>query len=357
MLGRSSVVVGFLMAMVLVPMGTATALAVGGGTPGNALQFDGQDDIVRVPYAASLGVMNQLTIEVWVRPVTGSGGLAGMWGNGGLADKFLLFLDGGQVRGLLVIDGTPGWTEVTAPIALGQWTHIALTFDGARLSLFLNGVPVDNATGPGTIVEANLPFRVGVEDIFYGVPNRYFTGTIDELRVWSVARSLSDIANSFDRSVPTTSPELVAYWNFDEALTSQEVLDVSPSGNNGTLGANSSISADDPQRVSSTAPVGTPATLAFLRGDCDSSSAVNLSDVIALLGIIFPQSSPPPTPSCYDACDANDSGTVSLPDAIAILGALFGQPAPSLPSPYPLCGVDPTTADTLDCLSAPACLP
>ncbi len=87
----------------------------------------------------------------------------------------------------------------------------------------------------------------------------------------------------------------------------------------------------------------------FVRGDCNVDGGVNLADVVHLLAHLFGSV----TPSCNDACDNNDDGQLDLADPLFQLDHIFG--GGSLPaSPYPGCGFD-GSADTLGCLSDPAC--
>lgn len=91
--------------------------------------------------------------------------------------------------------------------------------------------------------------------------------------------------------------------------------------------------------------------LPFLRGDCSADNAVNVGDVIQVLGVLFEGGSM----ACRDACDANDSGGIDLSDGIFLLDHLFsGGSSPAEPFTNG-CGEDPTD-DDLDCESD-ACSP
>lgn len=93
----------------------------------------------------------------------------------------------------------------------------------------------------------------------------------------------------------------------------------------------------------------------FDRGDCDNTGSFNLSDMVFLLGFLFPQApAPPNNVECMDACDANDDGSVNLQDVIVGLSTLFVPPSVPLPLPYTACGSDPTS-DSLTCLVHDAC--
>ncbi len=82
---------------------------------------------------------------------------------------------------------------------------------------------------------------------------------------------------------------------------------------------------------------------AFVRGDGNSDSTVDVADAVYCLAYLF---SGGPA-DCLDAIDANDDGATNIADAVKVLDFLFaGGSAP--PAPYPAAGSDPTS-DSLDC--------
>ena len=91
----------------------------------------------------------------------------------------------------------------------------------------------------------------------------------------------------------------------------------------------------------------------FTRGDCNTDGNVNIADVVALLGMLFPNGTPAAL-ECIDACDGNDDGETNIADGVRLLSSLFGAPTTPLTGPA-ACGVDPTDTDSLDCANSPAC--
>jgi hypothetical protein len=90
-----------------------------------------------------------------------------------------------------------------------------------------------------------------------------------------------------------------------------------------------------------TSPVLTPLcvarTPAFLRGDCDGTGKINITDPIVTLTHLFQGKA---RWLCDDACDANDDGKVNISDPITLLSHLFQGGGP-LPPPGPkACGID-----------------
>jgi lamin tail-like protein len=96
---------------------------------------------------------------------------------------------------------------------------------------------------------------------------------------------------------------------------------------------------------SNSAPAQAVAQAEFLRGDANGDGRVNVNDMIVTLKVLF-QSEPPPP--CEDRLDADDSGVVDLTDPLSIGAALFRN-GPTIPSPFPTTGPDPTL-DEVPCL-------
>lgn len=89
----------------------------------------------------------------------------------------------------------------------------------------------------------------------------------------------------------------------------------------------------------------------FMRGDCNTDGAHDISDVIRGLGALF--GAPAIPVDCENACDANDDGLFNLADMVYLLSNQFtgGDPPPD---PNGACGPDPTD-DSLDCDSYGSC--
>ncbi len=90
---------------------------------------------------------------------------------------------------------------------------------------------------------------------------------------------------------------------------------------------------------------------AFLRGDCNTDTKVDLADAATVIATEFQGYQA----LCLDACDSNDDGIINLADSVYLLNFLFsfGNPTPD-PGPYSA-GEDPTADDALDCALPAAC--
>lgn len=89
----------------------------------------------------------------------------------------------------------------------------------------------------------------------------------------------------------------------------------------------------------------------FLRGDCDATGQINLTDAVFALNHLFLGGD---APSCFKACDPNDDAVLNLTDPIFLLNYLFLGGRPPM-APFPTCGSDPTP-DDMSCLPHPRCV-
>jgi hypothetical protein len=106
-----------------------------------------------------------------------------------------------------------GTAQGTAP--LNSMVHVAATFDGTNLSLYVNGAL------EATDVFSWTGVYYGDEDVLIGAANfssgylRRFDGIIDEMRLWDHARSVGDITANMNCRLNGNETGLLAYWSFE----------------------------------------------------------------------------------------------------------------------------------------------
>jgi hypothetical protein len=168
------------------------------GKYGNALSFNGAA-LVNVPDAPSLRLTGAMTLEAWVYPTSASSSWndAIYKGNDNyylMASSFSL----GQPAAGGIFAGSHG--EVFAPNALplNTWTHLAATYDGTTLRLYLNGTLADSKAQTGTLATSSNPLTIGGDPIF----GQYFQGRIDEIRIYNTALTQPQLQT--DMTTPIT---------------------------------------------------------------------------------------------------------------------------------------------------------
>jgi hypothetical protein len=161
------------------------------GRFGKAVSFDGINDLVSIADAATLDLTSGMTIEAWVNPAALSGwrtvALKGM--PGGLAYALYAHDDAPRPAGTV----NTGGIDVSAPgpsaLALGTWTHLAVTFGGGTVRLYVNGVQVGSQPVSGSIQTSAHALTIGGNTIW----SEWFAGVIDEVRVYNRALTQGEI--------------------------------------------------------------------------------------------------------------------------------------------------------------------
>ena len=180
--------------------GATRALA---GRFGGGLSFDGVNDWVTVPDAPSLDLTTGMTLEGWVRPTAGGSSwrtliLKEQAGN--LIYGLYSNEDSARPSGHVFVGGGDRDTRGTAPVALNAWTHLASTYDGSVLRLFVNGVQVSTRALAGPIAASTGALRIGGNAVW----PEWFQGLIDEVRVYNRALTPAEIQS--DMSTPIGAP-------------------------------------------------------------------------------------------------------------------------------------------------------
>ena len=117
---------------------------------------------------------------------------------------------------LFGITTTAGFFFCTNPITLpiNEWYHIAATYDGSLIKYYVNGCKVNELPATGDLVQNNLITAIGARPA-YTVPVEHFRGNIDEVRIWSLVRTETEIQQNMNFLLPNTQPGLLAYYKFN----------------------------------------------------------------------------------------------------------------------------------------------
>jgi len=157
------------------------------GKFGFALDFDGDNDYVEVSDSPSLNISgNQTTIESWFKTSNVHDG-AIVWKSYNTFNPTYGFSYFGSAYGAIYgrITNSTGDTKSVGFgwVADGQWHHLAMTYNGSIINLYMDGKLNTSTTLNGNI----LPFTSNVIIGDRETDHMYFNGTIDSVRIYNKA--------------------------------------------------------------------------------------------------------------------------------------------------------------------------
>jgi hypothetical protein len=183
--------------------------------------------------STSLSPTSAVTLESWVKfdstPTAGNSyGIVGKWNDQSVNQRsylLLLFNNGGTLSlfGAYSPDGSyydadhglVSWTPTT-----GTWYHVAEVIDTSAktIKFYVNGTQQGStvSTSDSSIYQSTAKLTIGA----YAdtAPLAFFDGKIDDVRVWNVARTATQISGDYNRELSGTETGLVAYYPFEKLL-------------------------------------------------------------------------------------------------------------------------------------------
>ncbi|NJM56029.1 MAG: LamG domain-containing protein [Verrucomicrobiae bacterium] len=168
------------------------------GAESSALSFNGGSDRVVVPSSGGLNFSNAFSFSVWVKFESGGNLNPRVFHGGTDFSGYQLYTIGtGSSRQFDFLVNIPGigWTGPSSSFRSADvWHHIAGTFDGTEVKLFVNGVPDGTAAANGSMAIEDTMLalgRIASQDA------GHWLGEIDELRLYSRVLSAEEIAVLF----------------------------------------------------------------------------------------------------------------------------------------------------------------
>ncbi len=176
------------------------------------------------------------TVSAWIYTYgPHQGNVVTLGDTNGTNARFSLLVNGSSLR--VVGQGND---HFNVPFSDNVWTHVAVTHDGSTLRLYVDGVEADSNSNFNSNLDSSRPLLVGARD--NGGAER-FTGLIDNLSVWNVARSASEVQSDMDGNSLNGETGLVVWYTFAEGFGGT-ATDYSGNNNDGTIhGASYSTSS------------------------------------------------------------------------------------------------------------------
>jgi Concanavalin A-like lectin/glucanases superfamily/FlgD Ig-like domain len=218
-------------------VGSGTGLSVVPGLIGQALNCSDSTFDCAVQNSKDSFALNTFTVESWYNATTlplntqakilDYGFIAS-----GVRNGFsLLIKDQGFAElGVSSINGNL-WLECASStkITAGKWYHIAGTYDGSFIRIYVNGALEDSLAYSGGILKAGSDARIGCQKLMNGAGASFANGKIDELKFYNYVLSSSAISDHYHAINP--APVLLPYtpnptynqepqlrWHSDKAI-------------------------------------------------------------------------------------------------------------------------------------------
>jgi uncharacterized repeat protein (TIGR01451 family) len=171
------------------------------GHNGGGLLLNGSNAMVVVPDAPSLRLTSAATLEAWVLPTA----ISNAW-----RDVIYKADDNYYLEATTTTSSRPGIgfvygtthveTFATAALAANAWAHLAASYDGANIRLYVNGTQVATRARTGNVVTSSNPVTIGGDQIY----GQFFAGTIDDVRIYNRALSAAEIQTDMNTAVGGT---------------------------------------------------------------------------------------------------------------------------------------------------------
>ncbi|HEY6866003.1 MAG TPA: LamG domain-containing protein, partial [Candidatus Eisenbacteria bacterium] len=163
------------------------------GVEGGALSFDGANDYAQVPADSRLDITSAITIAAWIRPArVATQDVVKKAVNGGTDGYELALSSAGKVF-LRFNQKTSADTYRLNSVASypidGTWMHVAATYDGATMKMYVNGA-LDGSVAKTVTIATNAN-ALGIGAQSDGV--RWFQGALDDVRLYNRALSAGEI--------------------------------------------------------------------------------------------------------------------------------------------------------------------
>jgi len=208
-----------------------------GSTPGKigtALRCGGSSGFIEAPHSASLDA-EKLTVEAWVYLDALPGGndsrrwIVNKNANEWVEGHYGLIVQGDRPGAYLNIGGGKenhySAMSEDAKITVKRWHHLAMTYDGADLRVFIDGKPAASTNIGKKRKPGRSTVAIGRRQDGYN----YFKGAIDEVRIYSLALPADAIKAHHDKPAAIGDPGkvkgLAGYWSFEKTGAAKQVTD------------------------------------------------------------------------------------------------------------------------------------
>jgi hypothetical protein len=215
------------------------------------VSFDGSNMLeMATPSPDNFYLGEGFTVEMWVKAsqLSTTQTFACQWASGNNCFSWIFNItSAGKPQATISLNGTSGSPSLingTESINVGQWHHIALTWDKSRYRLFVDGVESAGADGAVPFFVDGNPITIGgrysqIDDAGSGVgANHHFEGEIDDFRLTERCRYTADFTPP--EKMPTSGTRSIVKY----AEVTKDVINIEGGDNDADL-SNTLIQTND----------------------------------------------------------------------------------------------------------------
>jgi Concanavalin A-like lectin/glucanases superfamily len=191
---------------------------------------------VRLPAAAGGASETAFSSELWFETTTPTGMLFEVYSDGQPGADRSTYLKEGQICFYVYVTSFSEICTTTATFDDGAWHSAQATLGTGGQLLYVDGVlAASRLAVTASQFNYDTAFRLGYGYIGPEGALTYFAGVLDEVRVWSVERSPTELAAGRRQSIDPATPGLQGYWKLDESGTTAIAPDSTAAAHDGTL--------------------------------------------------------------------------------------------------------------------------
>ncbi|HBU06635.1 MAG TPA: hypothetical protein DEB09_00965 [Candidatus Magasanikbacteria bacterium] len=167
------------------------------GVNGTAIKFDGLKNMLLTPDSAYTDITEQITLEAWIKPEVNSNYTSGMQTIVSKGTNYELDLyNSGVLRGGIT-NKTGQRITVNSPtnaVKMNDWNHVAMTYDGQLIKLYVNGIKVAEKVQTGLISLNNYEVTIGNLRKDLAI---YYQGVMDQVKIYKTALTPTEVLTNY----------------------------------------------------------------------------------------------------------------------------------------------------------------
>ncbi|MCZ2337360.1 MAG: LamG domain-containing protein, partial [Chitinophagales bacterium] len=206
-----------------------------------ALDFDGSNDRVQIPYSSKLNFSGRaaFSVSAWINPkINNAYGSIVSQSDGSTNTYVMAMNSSGRIEAGRITAATG-----STVIPTNKWSHVVFTYDGTYINVYVNAAVDATPTSDINNAGSSDDLLIGAHN--YTSPSVFFNGSIDEVKIYNYALTANEVKTEYNRGAAvvlgagkneadTAASSLVGWWKMDEG-SGFSAFDSSGNNNTGVL--------------------------------------------------------------------------------------------------------------------------